>query len=136
MENTDGGKWGQNIALYIIAGVIVIALFMWFVHQTGKEKADLSASVQNLYGRIAAIEPAVAANTATLGKVGNTLSAAVQGVADIKADVDALDGAVFAPVFSHGRRGGCGCGGSEKFRKESTYTLDTTTLTEIDTCNN
>lgn len=134
-DNYDGGKWGQNIALYIIAGVIVIAVFLWFVHQTGKEKADLSASVQGVVSRINAIEPAVAANSATLGKVGNTLAAAVQGVADIKADVDALDGAVFAPIRAgHGR--GCGCGGSEKFRKESTYTLDTTTLTEIDTCNN
>lgn len=111
--------------------------FLWFMHQQGKDKADLSASVQNLYGRIAAIEPAVAANTATLGKVGNTLSAAVQGVADIKADVDALDGAVFVPRgYGHGRGCGCGCGNTEKFRKESTYTLDTTTLTEIDTCNN
>lgn len=137
MNENDGGRWGQNIALYIIAGVIVIAVFLWFVHQSGKDKADLSASVQNLYGRVAAIEPAVAANTAKLGKVGNTLSAAVQGVADIKADVDALDGAVFAPIRAgHGRGCGCGCGGSEKFRKESTYTLDTTTLTEIDTCNN
>lgn len=134
MNENDGGRWGQNIALYIIAGVIVIAVFLWFVHQSGKDKADLSASVQNLYGRVAAIEPAVASNTATLGKVGNTLAAAVQGVADIKADVDALDGAVFAPIrVGHGR--GCGCG-TEKFRKESTYTLDSTTLTEVDTCNN
>ena len=135
-ENYDGGKWGQNIALYIIAGVIVIAVFLWFVHQTGKEKADLSASVQGVVSRINAIEPAVAANSATLGKVGNTLAAAVQGVADIKADVDALDGAVFAPIRAgHGRGCGCGCG-TEKFRKESTYTLDSTTLTEVDTCNN
>lgn len=136
MNENDGGRWGQNIALYIIAGVILVALFIWLCHKSGEDKANLSASVQNLYGRIAAIEPAVAANTATLGKVGNTLSAAVQGVADIKADVDALDGAVFVPrMAGHGRGCGCGCG-SEKFRKESTYTLDTTTLTEIDTCNN
>jgi hypothetical protein len=80
------------------------------------------------------LEPVVASNTAVLGKVGNTLAAAVQGVADIKADVDALDGAVFVARCGHGR-GGCGCG-TEKFRKESNYTLDSTTLTEIDTCNN
>lgn len=136
MNENDGGRWGQNIALYIIAGVILVALFIWLCHKSGEDKANLAASVQNLYGRVSAIEPAVAANTATLGKVGNTLSAAVQGVADIKADVDALDGAVFVPRMGHGRGCGCGCGGSEKFRKESTYTLDSTTLTEVDTCNN
>ena len=131
--NYDGGRWGQNIALYIIAGVILIALFIWLCHKSGEDKANLAASVQNLYGRLNTLEPVVASNTAVLGKVGNTLSAAVQGVADIKADVDALDVAVFAPVC--GSRRGCGCG-TEKFRKESTYTLDSTTLTEVDTCNN
>lgn len=135
-ENYDGGRWGQNIALYIIAGVIVVVAFLWFMHQSGKDKADLAASVQGVIGRVNAIEPAVTANSAAISKVGNTLSAAVQGVADMRDDVAALDAAVFAPRFAGHGRGGCGCGNTEKFRKESTYTLDTTTLTEIDTCNN
>ena len=41
MENTDGGRWGQNIALYIIAGVILIALFIWLCHKSGEDKANL-----------------------------------------------------------------------------------------------
>lgn len=133
MENTEGGRWGQNTALWAIVAIIVVIAFLWFCHKSGEDKANLAGSIQNLYGRMNTLEPVVASNTATLNRVGNTLSAAVQGVADIKADVDALDGAVFVPRYGH--RGGCGCG-TEKFRKESTYTLDSTTLTEIDTCNN
>ena len=131
--NYDGGKWGQNTALWAIVAIIIVIAFLWWCHRAGDDKANLAASIQNLYGRVNTLEPVVASNTAVLNKVGNTLSAAVQGVADIKSDVDALDVAVFAPVC--GRRGGCGCG-TEKFRKESTYTLDSTSLTEIDTCNN
>lgn len=134
MEGTDGGRWGQNTALWAIVAIIVVIAFLWFCHKSGEDKANLAGSIQNLYGRVNTLEPVVASNTAILGKVGNTLSAAVQGVADIKADVDALDVAVFAPVCGS-RRSGCGCG-TEKFRKESTYTLDSTTLTEVDTCNN
>lgn len=133
MEGTDGGRWGQNTALWAIVAIIVVIAFLWFCHKSGEDKANLAGSIQQLYGRVNTLEPVVANNAATLNRVGNTLSAAVQGVADIKADVDALDGAVFAPVC--GRRGGCGCG-EEKFRKESTYTLASTSLTEIDTCNN
>ena len=134
MESSyEGGRWGQNIALYIIAGVILVALFIWLCHRSGEDKANLSASVQNLYGRLSTLEPVVASNTATLVKIGNTLSASVQGIADIKADIDALDGAVFVSSCGCSRRSHCG---EDKFRKETTYTLGTTTLTEIDTCNN
>ena len=134
MENTDGGKWGQNIALYIIAAVIVIALFMWFVHQNGKDKADLSASVQGVVSRINALEPAVTANGQNIYRLNNAVGKAQQSIQFIGDDVAALDDAVYVPRCGHGR-GGCGCG-TEKFRKESTYTLDSTTLTEVDTCNN
>ena len=134
MENTDGGKWGQNIALYIIAAVIVLALFMWFVHQTGKEKADLAAGVQGVVSRVNALEPAVTANAQNIYRINNSVAKAQQSIEFIGDDVASLDDAVYVPRFAHGR-GGCGCG-AEKFRKESTYTLDSTTLTEVDTCNN
>ncbi len=134
MENTDGGRWGQNIALYIIAAVIVFALFMWFVHSTAKEKAELAAGVQGVVSRVNALEPAVTANGQNIYRINNTLAQTVQGVQFLKENVDAIDGAVYAPVC--GGRRSCGCGGTEKFRKESTYTLDSTTLTEVDTCNN
>ena len=134
MENTDGGKWGQNIALYIIAAVIVLALFMWFVHQTGKEKAELAAGVQGVVSRVNALEPAVTANGQNIFRLNNSVAKAQQSIQFIGDDVAALDDAVYVPRCGNGR-GGCGCG-TEKFRKESTYTLDSTTLTEVDTCNN
>ena len=135
-ENYDGGRWGQNIALYIIAGVILIALFIWLCHKSGEDKANLAGAVQSVTSRVNAIEPAVTANANNIYGLSNSVAKAHQSIQFIGADVASLDEAVYVTRCGHGRGSGCGCGGSEKFRKESTYTLDTTTLTEIDTCNN
>lgn len=134
MDNTDGGKWGQNIALYIIAGVILVALFIWLCHKSGEDKAALAGAVQSVTSRVNAIEPAVTANANNIYRLNSSVAKAQQSIQFIGDDVASLDDAVYAPRYAHGR-GGCGCG-TEKFRKESTYTLDSTTLTEVDTCNN
>ena len=134
MENTDGGRWGQNIALYIIAAVILIALFIWLCHKSGEDKANLAGAVQSVTSRVNAIEPAVTANANNIYGLSNSVARANQSLKFIGEDVASLDDAVYVPRCGHGR-GGCGCG-TEKFRKESTYTLDSTTLTEVDTCNN
>ena len=134
MENTDGGRWGQNIALYIIAGVILVALFIWLCHKSGEDKANLAGAVQSVTSRVNAIEPAVTANANNIYRLNNSVAKAQQSIQFIGDDVASLDDAVYVPSCGHGRRG-CGCG-TEKFRKESTYTLDSTTLTEVDTCNN
>lgn len=134
MDNTDGGRWGQNIALYIIAGVILVALFIWLCHKSGEDKANLAGAVQSVTSRVNAIEPAVTANANNIFGLSNSVAKAHQSIQFIGADVASLDDAVYVPRCGHGR-GGCGCG-TEKFRKESTYTLDSTTLTEVDTCNN
>lgn len=134
MENTDGGRWGQNIALYIIAGVILVALFIWLCHKSGEDKAALAGAVQSVTSRVNAIEPAVTANGQNIYRLNNSVAKAQQSIQFIGDDVENLDDAVYVPRWGHGR-GGCGCG-TEKFRKESTYTLDSTTLTEVDTCNN
>lgn len=134
MENTDGGRWGQNIALYIIAGVILVALFIWLCHKSGEDKANLAGAVQSVTSRVNALEPAVTANGQNIYRINSAVGKAQQSIQFIGDDVAALDDAVYVPSCGHGRRG-CGCG-TEKFRKESTYTLDSTTLTEVDTCNN
>ena len=133
-ENYDGGRWGQNIALYIIAGVIVFAVFLWLLHKSGEDKANLAASVQGVVSRVNAIEPAVTANGQSISRLNNSVGKVQQSIQFIGDDVAALDDAVYVPRCGHGRSG-CGCG-DDKFRKETTYTLGTTTLTEIDTCNN
>lgn len=133
-ENYDGGRWGQNIALYIIAGVILVALFIWLCHKSGEDKANLAGAVQSVTSRVNAIEPAVTANANNIYGLSNSVARANQSIKFIGEDVASLDDAVYVPRCGHGRSG-CGCG-TEKFRKESTYTLDSTTLTEVDTCNN
>lgn len=133
-ENYDGGRWGQNIALYIIAGVILVALFIWLCHKSGEDKANLAGAVQSVTSRVNAIEPAVTANANNIYGLSNSVAKANQSIKFIGEDVAGLNDAVYVPGCRHGR-GGCGCG-TEKFRKESTYTLDSTTLTEVDTCNN
>ena len=134
MENTDGGRWGQNIALYIIAGVILVALFIWLCHKSGEDKANLAGAVQSVTSRVNALEPAVTANGQNIYRINSAVGKAQQSIQFIGDDVAALDDAVYVPRCGHGRSG-CGCG-TEKFRKESTYTLDSTTLTEVDTCKN
>ena len=134
MENTDGGRWGQNIALYIIAGVILVALFIWLCHKSGEDKANLAGAVQSVTSRVNAIEPAVTANANNIYGLSNSVARANQSIQFLGADVASLDDAVYVPRCGHGRSG-CGYG-TEKFRKESSYALDSTTLTEVDTCNN
>ena len=134
MENTDGGRWGQNIALWAIVAIIVVIAFLWFCHKSGEDKAALAGAVQSVTSRVNAIEPAVTANANNIYGLSNSVGKAQQSIQFIGDDVAALDDAVYVPRCGHGRSG-CGCG-TEKFRKESTYTLDSTTLTEVDTCNN
>lgn len=136
MNENDGGRWGQNIALYIIAGVILVALFIWLCHKSGEDKANLAGAVQSVTSRVNAIEPAVTANANNIYRLNSSVGKVQQSIQFIGEDVANLDDAVYVPSCGHGR-GRCGCGcGTEKFRKESTYTLDSTTLTEVDTCNN
>ena len=134
MENTDGGRWGQNTALWAIVAIIVVIAFLWFCHKSGEDKAALAGAVQSVTSRVNALEPAVTANGQNIYRINNSVAKAQQSIQFIGDDVAALDDAVYVPSCGHGRRG-CGCG-TEKFRKESTYTLDSTTLTEVDTCNN
>lgn len=123
--------WGQNTGIWAIVAVIIVIAFLWFCHKQGEDKANLAASIQNLYGRVNTLEPVVADNVAVLRKVGNTLSATVQGVQCIKDDVSALDGAVFTSRC--GRGGGCGCNDTRYIAKNN-YTLAGSTLEQIETC--
>ena len=107
MENTDGGRWGQNIALYIIAGVILIALFIWLCHKSGEDKANLAGAVQSVTSRVNALEPAVTANANNIYGLSNSVARANQSIKFIGEDVASLDDAVYVPRCGHGR-GGCG----------------------------
>ena len=134
MDSTDGGRWGQNTALWAIVAIIVVIAFLWFCHKSGEDKAALAGAVQSVTSRVNALEPTVTANGQNIYRINSAVGKAQQSIQFIGDDVAALDDAVYVPRCGN-NRGGCGCG-TEKFRKESTYTLDSTTLTEVDTCNN
>ena len=131
MDENKSGMWGQNTGIWAIVAVIIVIAFLWFCHRQGEDKANLAASIQNLYGRVNTLEPVVADNVSVLRKVGNTLAATVQGVQCIKDDVSALDGAVFTSRCNRG--GGCGCNDTRYIAKNN-YTLAGSTLEQIETC--
>ena len=136
MEDNKGGKWGQNTALWAIVAIVIVIAFLWFCRKAGDDKADLAASVQGLYGRVNAIEPAVTRIGENLASVNGVLSATTQAIGDFKTtatrQLAALDGAVFV-ARCEVERSGCGCTDS-RFIKKSVYAPSTTTVEQIETC--
>lgn len=137
MEHEDGnGTWGRNTALYGILIILLIIFLFWWCYQGGKDKADLSATIQNLYGRLNCIEPVVKNNAEQLYDVNGTLKGIIQGVEDIKErsyeNFASLNKAVFTSRFNTGRnRGGCtGTGYVKRERFESCGT----DLEQVETC--
>ena len=131
-----GGWWGQNTALWAIVAIIIVVALIWFCHRSGKDKADLAASIQGLYGKVNAIEPVVARNVENISALNSVTSATTQAVGDFKQtalrNLNALDEAVFVSRCG-GQRSGCGCNDS-RFVKTSVYTPSTTSVEQIETC--
>lgn len=125
-----GGVWGQNTGIWAIVAVIIVIAFLWFCHRSGEDKAALAGSVQKLYGRVDALEPAVTATAQNVYNINNILAKTVQGIQDIKDDVVNLDGAVFVSRCGHGR-GGCN---DTRYIAKNSYNLATSTLEQIETC--
>lgn len=135
MDDHRGGRWGQNTALWAIVAIIVVIAFLWFCRKAGDDKADLAASVQGLYGRVNAIEPAVTRLGENVADLNSVTSATTQAVGDFKAtalrNLAALDNAVF--VSRCGDHHSCGCNDS-RFIKKSVFTPSTTTVEQVETC--
>ena len=136
MTTDSGGKWGQNIALFAIIVVALFILAFWWCNRSGRDKADLAASIQKLYGQVECIGAQVTKNTDRVDAIGVGLAKTAQSQMDFQNYAGSLltdlDSAVFVPRCSHG---GCnnGCGQS-RFVKTTPYTAGTTTLEETDTC--
>jgi hypothetical protein len=134
--NENGGKWGQNTALWAIVVVILVVLAIWLCNKTGQDKADLAASVQKLYGHVECIAPQLNKYAERVDAIGNAVTRVSQAQADFQSYaasmITDLDNAVFAPRCGC-NRGGCGCG-TDKFVKSTEYTAGATTLVETDTC--
>lgn len=134
MDGTyDGGKWSIATSLCVIVGIVLVIAFLWFVHKNGEQKADLAASIQGLYGKVNALEPAVTAQGNNLYALNSVMSATTQAVGDFKsvasAQIAALDGAVFVPRCTSG----CNNGGA-RFVKRDNYCLNDSSLQAIETC--
>lgn len=134
-EGKHQGKWGMTTALWVIAAIIFLLAILWFVHKTGQDKADLAGSIQGLYGKVNALEPAVTSQGNSIYDINGVLSATVQGVGNLKTSVAeqlaALNGAVFVPRCGSSR---CGNNGGSRFVKTDNYSLCESNLQAIETC--
>lgn len=127
------GKWSIATSLWVIVAIIFVIALLWYVHRTGESKADLAASIQGLYGRVNALEPAVSAQGNNLFAINSVLSSTTQAIGDFKsvtnAQLAALDDAVFAPRY----QSGCS-NGSTRFTKRDNYCLSDSSLQAVETC--
>lgn len=127
------GKWSMATSLWVIVGIIFVIALLWYVHRTGADKADLAASIQGLYGRVNALEPAVTAQGNNLYALNGVMSATTQAFGDYKSvtsqQLSALDNAVFVARCS----GGCNNGGT-RFTKRDNYCLSDSSLQAVETC--
>lgn len=134
-ENT--GRWGITTAVWaIFAIIIVFGLFAW-CHQQGKDKADLAASIQNLYGGFNCLKPQVDKYMDRTDAIGNGLSKVSQAQADFQKtaylQLADLDDAVF--VARCGCNHGCSRdGGNPRFVAKTNYNVASQTLEQIETC--
>ena len=138
IDEMGGGKsrgWSRDTALWIIAAVIVIAFIAWLWAKGCTEKTEIAVGVAKLAGRVDSIEPAVTAQGNNIYKINGVLSAAVQGVGDLKECTNEKLAALENQVLFQGRRSGCGCGNRE-FKQTSTYNLASTNVTVDEFCRN
>lgn len=137
LKREDHSGWGGNIALYIIAGVIIIAIFAYLWNKNSNEKAQFSVGIANLQGKLAALEPAVTAQGNNIFQLNGVVASTVQGVKDMKEcfgyDIAGLNDAVFT---ARTRSGGCGGCGNREFKQSSTYNLASTQVVVDETCRN
>ena len=135
-DERNDSNWGGNIALYIIAAVIIIAILAYMWHKNANEKAQFSTGIAELVGRVNALEPAVTAQGNNLFALNGALASTVQGVKDMKEcfgyDIAGLNEAVFAPRT----RTACGSCGNREFKQSSTYNLASTQVIVDETCRN
>lgn len=134
-DERNDSNWGGNIALYIIAAVIVLAIFAWLWNRNSNEKAQFATGIANLQGRVNAIEPVLTAQGNNIFSLNGVIASTVQGVKDMKEcfgyDIAGLNDAVFTARTRSGSCGGCG---NREFKQSQVYNLASTTVTVDDTC--
>ena len=128
------GKRSIAISIWVIVGVAVVILLLWWMHKNGEQKADLAAGVQKLVGRVDAIEPVITAQGNNLYSINSVLSATTQAFGDYKSVAEAQLASLNGAVFTSRCSSGCGGNGNARFVKRANYCLSDSSLQEIDTC--
>ena len=127
-SNEGGGKWGQNIALFAIIAVGIAIFAIWWCNRSGRDKADLAASVQKLYGQVECLAVQSNKYADRVDAIGVALAKTSQAQGDFQDYVMS-----YLP-----QRRNCGCNengcGQSKFVKSTEYTAGAVTLLETDTC--
>lgn len=132
-EERKEGSWSMATSLWVIVGIIFVIALLWYVHTSGKDKADLAASVQGVVSRVNALEPAVTAQGGAIASINGVLSATTQAIGDYKAVANAQLAALDDAVFVARCGGGCNNGNS-RFVKRDNYSLCDSSLQAIETC--
>ena len=136
LEHNHKDGWGLTTALWVVAGVFILAVLFWGWSKMNTEKTEIAVGLANIAGRVNAIEPAVTSQGNNIYKINGVLASTVQGVGDLKECTnDKLDLLENQILFQRGRGCGSGCGNRE-FRQTSTYNLASTNVTVDDTCRN
>ena len=138
IEGSHNKGWGFTTALWIIAAVVVVGIFIYVWQKNCNEKVEFATGIANLAGRINAIEPTLTAQGNNLYSLNSVVSATVQGTKDLKEctynQLFQLNDEIF---YNPSRRNGrCGnCGGRE-FQQQSTYNLASQTAVVTESCRN
>lgn len=136
LERGHKDGWGFTTALWVIAGVIILAIVFWGWNKMNTEKTEIAVGLANIAGRVNSIEPAVTAQGNNIFKLNGVVASTVQGVGDLKECTnDKLDFLENQILFQRGRTGCGGCGNRE-FKQTSTYNLASTNVTVDETCRN
>lgn len=140
IEGSHNKGWGFTTALWIIAAVVVIGIFIYVWQKNCNEKVQFATSIAKLDGRVDAIEPTLTAQGNNLYSLNGAFSATVQGVKDFKEcaynQLFQLNDEIFYNPSRRIARNGCGGCGNREFKQLSTYNLASQAVTVEENCRN
>lgn len=140
IEGSHNKGWGFTTALWIIAAVVVLGIFIYIWQKNCNEKVQFATSIAKLDGRVDAIEPTLTAQGNNLYSLNNVVAATVQGTKDIKENVYnqlfQLNDEIFYNPSRRIARNGCGGCGNREFKQLSTYNLASQAVTVEENCRN
>lgn len=134
--------WSSTTALWVLVAAVIIFAIVYNWTRNCNEKVQFATSLANLNGRVSCMEPDIRWAGQQLYAANTAISAAVQGVGDMKSNFEnqlfQLNREVFFENNNYGRNSrscGCGCGNRE-FAQTQNYTLASQGVTVTEKCIN